>query len=213
MSVLRLLSVCLLSMLALSAFADAASDEAAQQLAKQFAAMNSIRAGFQQTILDERGEVLQQASGRLMVKRPRQFFWRTTDPYEHLIVASDDVLWIYDIDLEQVSRQPFTDDLDKAPALILSGESQKLAQQYQIALQRSAADQLTFTLTPNSSGGVFSQLQLVFKAGKLASMTLVDSFQQQTAIVFSDVEYNVDIDPATFEFVPPPDIDVIVNES
>lgn len=202
--------------LSMPVLASAGDDTAAsKRLSQLFATMESIRADFDQQISDESGAKLQQASGTLVVKRPRQFYWRTQQPYEHLIVASGDVLWIYDVDLEQVSKQPFTDDLDRAPALILSGEADKLAQQYRIAMSESLTDQiknLVFTLTPLASDGVFRELQLIFTDEKLVSMKLVDNFQQQTLIRFSGVTYNIDVAPDQFEFTPPAGIDVIVNE-
>ena len=41
---------------------------------------------------------------------------------------------LYDIDLEEVSRQTLSDDFNKAPALLLSGEVQAITQQFQIDL-------------------------------------------------------------------------------
>lgn len=203
--------VCFLSSLTIASASEGVS--ASQRLSQLFATMRSIQADFDQQISDESGHRLQQASGKLVVKRPRQFYWRTLQPYEHLIVASGDVLWIYDVDLEQVSRQPFSDDLDRAPALILSGEAEKLAQQYHIEMTDSGeANTQVFTLTPLQSDGVFRELQLTFVAEQLVSMKLVDNFEQQTDIRFSGVKYNVDIAPDQFEFSPPAGIDVIVNE-
>lgn len=188
---------------------------AAQQLSRQFAAMQSMAADFQQQIVDEQGEVLQEASGYLRVRRPRQFYWRTTDPYQHLVVANGDTVWIYDIDLEQVSRQPFNDDLDRAPALILSGEAARLVEQYAVDLTREGSGDAateTFVLTPRQTGGVFSKLQLTFVGGVISAMSLQDSFEQVTHIRFSNVEYNGAIDADLFQFTPPAGIDVISND-
>lgn len=213
-----LLFVCMLGLAAMAG-ADALQEDrqqmAAQQLSQRFAAMQSMRANFHQQIKDETGAVLQDASGQVVVRRPRQFYWHTTDPYEHLIVASGDVLWIYDVDLEQVTRQPFSNDYDRAPALILSGETDKLAQQYRIAVQASAQagkSGQVFTLVPRQSGQVFSQLVLEFVDDRLLRMSLLDNFQQTTHIDFTQVEYNPAIAADQFEFTPPAGIDVIVNE-
>ena len=193
----------------------AADTSPATLLSQQFAQMQSMRGHFAQKILDEKGEVLQTASGQFVVKRPRQFYWKTEEPYQNLIVANGDTLWIYDIDLEQVTRKPFTDDLDRAPALILSGAVESLTTQYAISVEKRAGASGTgqlFTLVPHSDGGVFRKLQLSFDDGKLAAMTLEDNFQQLTEFTFSDVIYNPAIDPGQFQFKPPPGIDVIENE-
>lgn len=187
----------------------------AQRLSQQFAAMHSMRGDFVQKIYDEDGNLLQEASGEIAVKRPRLFYWRTTQPYEHLVVASGDTLWIYDIDLEQVSRRPFSDDLDRAPALILSGEWESLANQYAIEYVQGtsgSSGEIRYSLQPLASDNVFRSLQLVFSRDKIQSMVLIDSFSQRTEIGFSNVKYNVDIEPGLFTFSPPPGIDVIIDE-
>ena len=40
-------------------------------------------------------------------------------------------------------------------------------------------------------------------------LEMVDSLDQTTRIAFSHVELNPDLDPALFEFTPPPGVDVI----
>lgn len=188
----------------------------ARRLSQQFASMQSMRGNFSQRIVDEKGQLLQEASGKIVVKRPRQFYWRTQKPYKQLVVASGDTLWLYDMDLEQVTRKPFTDNLDRAPALILSGAWESLAKQYSIGCEerhRQGRDYIVYSLTPHKQDNVFRKLQLTFAGGKIRSMTMVDSFQQVTTIRFTHVEYNVDIDPKLFQFTPPKGIDVISDES
>ena len=187
----------------------------AERLAQQFAAMESLSGRFEQRIVDEKGELLQEASGDFSVKRPRQLYWKTTDPYQHLVVTDGKILWLYDMDLEQVTRQPFSEDLDRAPALILSGETDALAQQFVISLNEPSKqneDDLEFSLVPKSEGGVFRKLTLRFVSGRIAAMVMVDSFQQSTQITFDKVAYNPDISSEIFQFSPPPGIDVIENE-
>ena len=196
--------------------AESQSSTPAQRLSRQFAEMESMQAKFVQRIQDEKGNLLQEASGRVVVKRPRQFYWKTEQPYQHLVVTDGQTLWLYDVDLEQVSRQPFSKDLDRAPALILSGESASLAKQYTINVDEDkdgTSSTLVFSLVPLSDDNVFRKLLLRFVDGKIASMSMQDSFQQLTKITFSDVVYNPAVDPMIFQFKPPAGIDVIENES
>lgn len=186
---------------------------AVEQLTKQLAGMNTLTANFKQIISDAAGETLQQASGVITVKRPRRFYWRTDEPYEHLVVTDGKVLWLYDIDLEQITRQAFTADLDKAPALLLSGEVAEISRQYTVEIQASDKEALSFTLMPNNSDSLFKQLTISFKRGELAAMSLKDSFDQLTRINFDTVQRNTDIDDQLFIFSPPAGVDVIDNES
>jgi len=186
---------------------------AAEQLAEQLQSMDSLTARFNQSITDARGDQLQQAEGTLAVKRPRRFYWRTESPYEHLVVTDGILLWLYDIDLEQITKQPFSADLDRAPALLLSGELEEINKQYTIKLQRLGRDELQFTLLPNNADSLFRLLTISFGKHGLKAMTLKDSFDQLTEISFSDVKLNPRLKDKLFEFTPPEGIDVISNES
>ena len=210
---MNLLARCFLLWLLSSCCLAASSETAVQQLNAQLQAMNSLSAHFKQTIHDHTGILLQQAEGSLTVKRPRRFHWLTEQPYKHLVVTDGQQLWLYDIDLEQITQQTFTADLDKTPALLLSGEVKQISQQYQVSVTEAADKTLTFTLIPNQPDNLFTQLSIRFNNRQLLGMTLKDSFEQLTTIVFSDLKLNADIADSLFNFVPPDGIDVIRDES
>ena len=209
---MKLLPRCFVILLLSSFSLAAASETAVQQLSAQLQAMNSLSAHFKQTINDNAGTLLQQAEGSLTVKRPRRFHWLTEQPYEHLVVTDGKELWLYDIDLEQITRQAFSADLDKAPALLLSGEVDEISKQYKVAVTEAADKTLTFTLTPNEPDNLFKQLTISFNNRQLLGMKLKDSFEQLTVIEFSDLKLNADIPDSLFEFIPPDGIDVIRDE-
>lgn len=187
---------------------------AAKQLSKRLQVMNSLTASFQQRIHDADGEFLQEASGKVVVKRPRMFHWQTQQPYEHLLVTDGTTMWLYDVDLEQINRKPFSADLDKAPALLLSGELEEIQKHYHISTEQTdtASTAKQFTLTPLTTDSVFSNLTIIFSGDFIASMKLVDSFGQITTIQFSDVTLNPKVADSQFTFVPPAGIDVISDE-
>ena len=178
--------------------------------------MNSLQADFNQVIQDDKGQILQAASGSVTLKRPRQLHWWTKDPYEHLIVTDGSTLWFYDIDLEQVSKQAFSGDLNEAPGLLLGGEIKQIAKQYNVrivpASKRETTDKRTkFELIPIKDGGLFSELSIAFADGRLVSMSFRDSFDQYTFIEFSNVKPNPVVDNSLFQFRAPEGIDIIEN--
>ena len=209
---MNLLPRCFVILLLNSFSLAATSETAVQQLSAQLQAMNSLSAHFKQTINDNAGTLLQRAEGSLTVKRPKRFHWLTEQPYEHLVVTDGKELWLYDIDLEQITRQAFTADLDKTPALLLSGEVDEISKQYKVAVTEAVDKTLTFTLTPNEPDNLFKQLTISFNNRQLLGMKLKDSFEQLTIIEFSDLKLNADIPDSLFEFVPPDGIDVIRDE-
>jgi outer membrane lipoprotein carrier protein len=195
----------------LLAVCPASADPATEQLNAQLANMQAFKTNFRQTISDEKGELLQEASGELIIQRPRKLYWSTQQPYQHLVVTDGKTLWVYDIDLEQVSRQPFSDELDQAPALLLSGEIEQISKHY--AVSTSMVDStLRFELLPKKPGSVFQRMTIDFNNKKLLGMSLTDNFGQLTDIIFSELELNPEIDPELFNFSPPEGLDVINDE-
>lgn len=188
-----------------------AAPSATELLAARLAPMEHLSAQFSQTIVDDSGELVQQAAGQMAVERPRKFYWRTEQPYEHLVVTDGIVLWVYDLDFEQITREPFSAELDKAPALLLSGDVDGIAKQFRVSLEIDG-DVEAYTLSPLVKEGVFKRLTISFANALLSGMTLLDNFDQLTTIQFSEVDVNPEIDSKQFNFEPPEGIDVIVNE-
>ncbi len=191
----------------------AANTSSVSLLSQQLKTMESLAAQFQQQIKDSRGTLLQEASGTLTVKRPRRFHWRTEQPYEHLVVTDGVTLWLYDIDLEQISKQPFSADLDKAPALLLSGEVEQISRQYTVEILEQRQAFISFKLTPLMTDSVFKQLTISFNDKQLTAMSFHDNFDQITDITFSEVQLNPDINEQFFQFIPPAGVDIMTNES
>ncbi len=188
------------------------TDNAVSNLTQNLNGMKTLSAHFNQQVFDERGQLLQQAEGEVKLKRPLHFYWHTVQPYEHLLVTDGDILWLYDVDLEQISRKAFAAEVDQAPALLLSGEVAKINQQYIIRQEMSGEDITQFTLQPRVEGSLFRELTISFKAGKLATMSMLDSFDQRTRIGFSSVKVNQTLDDELFRFVVPDGVDVISDE-
>jgi outer membrane lipoprotein carrier protein len=196
-------------LLCLTSIAHAADNKAIVALNANLQSMHTMKANFSQRMEDDQGVLLQQANGNMAVKRPRRLLWKTLTPYEHLMVTDGTTLWLYDIDLEQITRRPFTKDLDKAPALLLSGEINEIADQYSIEHQVGEGGINTFHLTPLDSQQLFQSMTIIFKAGVIQSMLLKDNFSQQTVIEFSDVKLNAEIPASLFDFTPPVGVDVM----
>ena len=173
--------------------------------------INSLQAGFEQQVRNEQGEVLQQTTGEMLIKRPGKLLWITQTPYQHQVITDGDTLWVYDLDLEQVTQQPFVHSLDQAPALLLSGDLEAISNQFTITNQVDD-DQQRFTLTPINEGSVFSSLELRFAGNRLDRLVLSDNFAQRTAIRFTNLSINPPIEDAQFSFVPPEHVDLIINE-
>ncbi|MEM7611353.1 MAG: outer membrane lipoprotein chaperone LolA [Pseudomonadota bacterium] len=187
---------------------DALSDRGAQALAAFNEQVTTLQASFEQRVIDSDGVLKESASGTMFLRRPGQFAWHYESPYEQRIVADGTNLWLHDIDLEQVTVRAQDDALGVSPAQILDGSSQALdAFDYQGAFERDGM--LWVQLQARDDSADFRAMRLGFREDLLGAMTLVDKLGQLTEITFQDVQSNQPIDAGVFEFVPPPNADVI----
>jgi outer membrane lipoprotein carrier protein len=69
-----------------------------------------------------------------------------------------------------------------------------------------------FTLMPTLADTLFEELSMVFDGDTLAELWMMDSTGQRTAITFSDITRNGNIDRELFDFQIPEGTDVIREE-
>lgn len=185
---------------------------AANQLAAILADTHTLQADVDQLTLDQDGREIQEFEARLKLSKPDHFSWEVVSPYEELLVADGKRIWRFEPDLEQVTIEPFSDDLERTPALLLNGDAEAIAEAYTI----SAADmdfgaQQRFILHPKSPDSLFERLSLTFEGQTLLEMQFEDSLGQKTSLIFSGMTVNDPIDPAVFVFEVPDGVDVLDN--
>jgi outer membrane lipoprotein carrier protein len=105
--------ICLLSV-------SAQAGPVAERLDRVFSELKAMQAEFAQTVRDAERSRVQESSGTMALLRPGRFRWHYLTPYEQLIVGDGERVWIYDVDLEQVTVRSMGDALGDTPALLLS---------------------------------------------------------------------------------------------
>ncbi len=196
----------------LSAGAAAADGDGYARVEKLLGNLQSLQAQFKQTLTDSKGQVTDQSSGTLAIRRPNRFRWDYTAPHEQLIVADGSRIWLYDPDLEQVTVRRLTDSLAGTPAMLLSGEG-KLADNFTVTQTSQDAQAQWVMMEPKRNDTDFKWVRLGFSGEVLKFMQLADKLGQITTLEFSNVERNPQIDPAKFTFKVPEGADVIGDAS
>ncbi|MGH8492119.1 MAG: outer membrane lipoprotein chaperone LolA [Moraxellaceae bacterium] len=200
----------LFSLLAFFGTSSAQADEAsAAALTKVLSGINSMQADFAQQTSDAKGRPQPVQSGRLAVKRPGQFRWEVQKPSAQMVLTSGKVMWIYDPELMQATKQKLDEQVGNTPALLLSGDPRKLNEAFVIAQEAGSAGEQAFLLKPHGKEALFDSLRVRFKGNQLVQMVLVDALGQKTDIRFSNVQVNPALAAAQFEFTPPKGVDVI----
>ena len=170
--------------------------------------ITTFQAKFEQQLFDEYGDLLETANGEVTISKPGKFRWEYQQPYSQLIVTDGTTLWVYDVDLEQVSINPFSHGAAGSPAELLVGEVD-LDQHYVIA-ESSGEDGIAWiSLTPRNQDAQYHAIEIGFNGNVIHAMKLRDNLNQLTDIRFSDIERNDDVGDERFRFVPPPGVDVM----
>ena len=173
--------------------------------------MRSFRASFEQTLYDADSEPLQSAGGTVLLKRPGRFVWDYAggeDGEGQLIVADGERVWLYDRELAQVTVNDIDERVAGTPFVLLMG-SAPLEEAYEVTMLGASEGIDWFELVPKVAGGDFEALYVGLDDVGLAALELRDAFGQATQIRFDDVEANVALDDAAFEFEVPDGVDVI----
>ena len=104
---------------------------ATESLQFKLNAMHSMTANFKQSVTAKRHEV-SSSSGTMALQRPGRFRWQTKDPMEQLVVADGNKIWVYDVDLEQVTVKKQEKGLGGTAALFLSGYDESIADDFAV---------------------------------------------------------------------------------
>jgi len=170
--------------------------------------VHSLKADFVQVVLDSNLKQVKQSTGTLTIKRPGRFRWDYLKPNSEIIVADGKRLWLYDVDLQQVTVKPLNDTLAASPAVLLSG-SNDVEKSFSVE-DLGAKDGLEWvSLVPKVKDTDFDNVKLGFKGDDVAVMELKDNLGSLTRITFSRLQRNVSVADDTFRFTPPKGADVI----
>jgi outer membrane lipoprotein carrier protein len=165
------------------------------------------RALFTQTVTSPDGAKTKTSSGSFEFSRPNRFRFAYSKPFEQLIVADGQKVWIHDADLNQVSARPFSQALGATPAALLAGNS--LDKDFELSAQPAKDGLAWVQAMPKAKDGTFQSLRVGFRGKELAAVEIMDSFGQRSVLQFSEFVLNPALSPESFRFIPPPGADVI----
>lgn len=192
------------------ALSGAAQAGALDQLKAFASGTKSARGEFtqQQQGKTRSGKAAPVSSGSFVFARPGKFIWTYQKPYEQVLQADGDQLYIYDKDLNQVTVRKLGNALGSSPAAILFG-SNNLEQNFTLseAGERDGAEWLN--AVPKSKDTTFEQISIGLKGGVPVAMELKDSFGQTSVLKFTSFQRNPQLPPQQFKFEIPQGADVV----
>ena len=180
--------------------------DAAEVLQTKLNAIRTMNASFNQVVKAKKREV-SHSSGTMALSRPGRFRWETKRPMEQLVVADGKNLWIYDVDLEQVTVKK-QGQVGGMAALFLSGYNDTVARDFDVTSYKND-DKEYFDLKSKSSKANFQRVKLVFVGDTLNGIEFFDQLGQHTDVNLSHIKNNPSLSANLFKFKAPKGVDVV----
>ena len=169
---------------------------------------DGIAGTFTQTVQSKKKT--QKSSGSFQILRPGLFKWVYQKPYQQEIVGDGQSIWLYDVDLKQVTQSNQDQTIGDSPAAILSNKS-ALDASYTLK-EDGSQDGVDYVLaSPKKNNAGYQFIRIGFKGNTLAAMELKDSFGNQPQIQFQNVNTRPNLSRSIFKFTPPKGVDVLKN--
>jgi len=155
------------------------------------------------------------SSGSFEFQRPARFRFMYQKPFEQSIVADGQTLWMYDVDLNQVTARKQSQVLGSTPAALIAATPDLKALQADFALQGAPdRDGLQWVqATPKARDGQLQAVRVGLRAtdkgSELAVLDILDSFGQRSVLTFTGFVLNPVFSADAFQFKPPAGADVI----
>lgn len=165
------------------------------------------QANFTQTVTSPDGAKKKTSSGSFEFARPNRFRFAYAKPFEQVIVADGEKVWIYDRELNQASSRKLASALGATPAALLAGGA--LEKDFELKPAPDRNGLAWVEAVPRSKEGALQSVRIGFRGNELAAIEILDSFGQTSLMQFSQLATNVPLAAERFRFVVPQGADVI----
>jgi len=151
------------------------------------------------------------SGGTFEFARPNRFKFVYRKPFEQTIVADGQTLWLFDVDLNQVTSRKQSAVLASSPAALIASAANIKALQADFNLSAAPdKDGLEWVLaSPKAKDGMLQSVRVGFKGGELEVLEILDSFGQRSVMSFANLRINTPLDAGAFQFKPPAGADLI----
>jgi outer membrane lipoprotein carrier protein len=148
------------------------------------------------------------SSGTFVFARPGKFIWTYQKPYEQVLQADGETLYVYDKDLNQVTTRKLGNALGSSPAAILFG-SNDLEKNFTLADAGTRDGLEWMTATPKAKDTTFEQIGIGMKDGVPQVMELKDAFGATSVLKFTSFQRNPQLGATQFKFEVPKGAEVV----
>lgn len=188
--------------------AHAGTAEIIDAVEAKYGKVDAMQADFVQTTRSQLyGE--QVAKGDMTVARPSKMRWNFAGEKAKQFVTDGDTMWIYNQAQNQVLKY---DDISQATtgANALLQSLDRLSEMFEVELLEDTAQLKKLTLKPKADDGQLKRIDLSLSGELLVKdLVVVDAFDTETALTFTNVDLAPKLDEKLFSFTPPAGVEVI----
>ena len=170
--------------------------------------IQSLQAGFKQTIFSSENDVIDYSEGLFLLKKPDKIMWNFKAPSVKKVVVNDQKITTYDADLNQVIIIPFSNRYQSSLANLLL-ENNSLMNYYQISSETVNENVYSVVLVQKESNNLFIKIQITIVGMLLTKIKLWDTNGQSIDVTFDDTILNSSLSETSFEFLIPNGTDVL----
>ena len=204
------------------------AEDVARRVQARYESVRDLRAAFSQTsqaVLFGAGDagLGVPVQGEVVLAKPGKMRWTYVQPQRSLVVSDGETLWMVSPDLNEAQRLPVTEGYLTGAALQFLMGAGELLESFDVSSESCPVEPTAGHAEAGNSGEIieidlapkqpasYQRLGLSVKAasGEVIATRIVDLFGNQTVIAFENIEYNRKPGPATFEYEPTPEIEVI----
>jgi len=182
-----------------------AVNQDARLLRSKLTRLPQFSALFNQQVFDNKGKLIQQASGSMAVSQPNQFRWLTNEPDESVIVSDGVAVWVYNPFVEQVTVMDLDNTVKQSPLWLIANQTDTAWSQFKV---KQSEQGKRFSIIPNDPNSLTRQIVLAFDGDSLVELTLEDSQGQSSVFALSEFNAAPNFAPKTFSFELPQDVDL-----
>jgi outer membrane lipoprotein carrier protein len=210
----------LLGFFAFGMYVQNVSASSLDSLAQFMRTTKSAKSHFTQVVTspskEGRKSRVKNSEGTFSFLRPNRFKFDYEKPFAQTIVADGQTLWIYDLDISQVTARAQDKALGSTPASLIASAPDLTALEKDFTLSiEPDADNLQWILaTPKAKESQlhYVKIGLSLNADKvtLVKLEILDAFGQKSVMTFDSFETNPSgLQAESFKFSPPAGVEII----
>jgi len=191
--------------------AESDQQKALNAIQKQYEAVVTFKASFEQKSFVKLMNQTQQAQGQVLIQKPGKMRWVYTAPDPQILVSDQKTLWLYVPEDEQVTKVPVESIYSSnTPALFLAGRG-KLTEIFNVLQIMEEDNEITVVLGPKNEDQSLDRLILYVdnKNYQITGSTVYDKLGNRTDIHFQNIQVNVDIPAEKFQFNIPEGVELL----